>query len=238
MIDFKELLKQINIDINDEKLEKFETYYNYLIEVNEYMNLTAITKKEEVYIKHFYDSILFSQCVKFNDNDTLLDVGSGAGFPSIPLAIIFDNVNFTIIDALQKRINFLNDLIKKLGLKNVKAIHARAEDFAKDNRETFDYVTARAVARLNVLSELCIPLVKLNGKFIALKSNNKEEIIEGKKAINLLGCKFLEEYDFKLPCDLGDRSIYTYLKVSQTPSKYPRPFKDIKSKPIGGNKNV
>ena len=173
-MDFKVELEKLNISLDNDMLNKFELYYNKLIEVNSYMNLTAITEKDQVYLKHFYDSLTITKAIS-GDNYNILDVGAGAGFPSVPLAIVKPNVNVTIIDSLNKRINFLNDLTKYIGIDNVVALHQRAEEYIKDKRESFDYVTARAVARLNVLSELCIPYVKVGGYFVALKGNDKEQ---------------------------------------------------------------
>ena len=182
-MDFIKELEQLNINASKEMENKFEIYYNRLIEVNSYMNLTAITEREEVYIKHFLDSLFITKAIDITKPFSLCDVGSGAGFPSIPLAIVTNNAKVTIIDALNKRINFINDLAQKLNLDNVNAIHARAEDYAKEKREDFDYVTARAVARLNVLVELCLPLVKVGGLFIAMKTQDEVELNEAKNAI-------------------------------------------------------
>lgn len=228
---FKEYLKNINIEISPDQEAKFQLYFEYLVKMNSVMNLTAITEREEVYIKHFYDSLLVSKCIDLN-NKTLVDVGSGAGFPSIPLAILNPSIRVTIIDSLNKRIKFLNDLIKLLGLNNVEALHYRAEDYAKIKRESFDIATARAVARLNVLSELCIPLVKPNGFFIALKGTDATELPEASTALSTLGVKFLKEDKFLLPLNMGERTLYSFIKVKKTPLKYPRQFKDIKNKPL------
>ena len=232
-MNFNSYLEELNIEPSAEILNKFKTYYEYLVEVNEYMNLTAITQEDEVYIKHFYDSLLLSKYYNLKDEKkTLCDVGAGAGFPSIPLAICFPNLEVTIIDALQKRIGFLNNLIENLGLKNVKALHYRAEDFAKIKRESFDIVTARAVARLNVLSELCIPLVKTGGNFIALKGDDINEVIEAKKATDILGAKYTNDYADELPLDMGKRTIIIYEKIKNTPNRYPRAFAVIKKTPL------
>ena len=164
---------------------------------------------------------------------TLCDVGSGAGFPSIPLAIVNDNCEVTIIDALNKRINFLNDLVKELELENVIALHKRAEDFAKEKREYFDLVTARAVARLNILVELCLPLTKLGGKMIAMKgSSGLEEVEEAQKAIQVLGGTIEKTITVELPEGMGKREIIIIKKIKNTPSKYPRSFAKIKERPI------
>lgn len=231
-MDFIKELEQLNINASKEMENRFEIYYNRLIEVNSYMNLTAITEREEVYIKHFLDSLFITKAIDITKPFSLCDVGSGAGFPSIPLAIVTNNAKVTIIDALNKRINFINDLAQKLNLDNVNAIHARAEDYAKEKREDFDYVTARAVARLNVLVELCLPLVKVGGLFIAMKTQDEDELNEAKNAISILGGKIENIISFNLPNDYGKRSIIIIKKIKNTPSKYPRGFSKIKERPL------
>lgn len=232
-MDFIKEVEKLNIKLNDKMLLGFEIYYNELVEVNKYMNLTAITEKNEVYNKHFLDSLEIVRAIDTSGKFTLCDVGSGAGFPSIPLAIVSDNVEVTIIDALNKRITFLNSLVKKLQLENVIALHKRAEDFAKEKREAFDVVTARAVARLNVLAELCLPLVKLGGLFIAMKGQSgSEELNEAQSALKTLGGEVIETIEFDLPNDAGKREIIVVKKVKQTPQKYPRIFAKIKEKPL------
>ena len=174
-----------------------------------------------------------SLCLDLSKKASLLDVGSGAGFPSIPLAIVSNNIDVTIIDALNKRINFLNDLAKSLDLPHVKAIHIRAEEYAKEKRNSFDYVTARAVARLNVLTELCLPLVKVGGFFIAMKSgDSKQELDEARNAIGVLGGKVQKTINFELPDGCGSRTLILIEKVSEIKSKYPRAFARIKEKPL------
>ena len=231
-MDFNLELKKLEIELSPEKLNKFDVYYNDLVEVNKYMNLTAITDHDEVYIKHFYDSLTIKLAINNNDEFSLCDVGSGAGFPSIPYSIYNNKCNVTIIDSLNKRINFLNDLVKKLELNNVKAIHSRAEDFAVNNRESFDYVTARALARLNVLVELTLPLVKVGGKLIAMKGDSKDELDEAQNAIKTLGGKVIDIIELDLPNNLGHRSIVVIEKISKTPNKYPRLFAKIKERPL------
>ncbi len=224
------LLKDLNIDISIDKINKLDLFYNLLIDKNKVMNLTSITDYEEVYIKHFYDSLLLTKVIDL-DNKSVCDVGSGAGFPGIPLAI-FTKANITIIDALNKRINFLNDVISKLKLDNIKAIHARAEEYVKDARSSFDIVTARAVAKLNILAELCLPLVKVGGYFLAMKGSNDEELDEGKNAISILGGEVVDTYTFNLPKDMGKRNIYIIKKVKECKSIYPRVFSKIKNNPL------
>ncbi|MBO1198237.1 16S rRNA (guanine(527)-N(7))-methyltransferase RsmG [Staphylococcus simiae] len=219
-----EKLKNHGIELTATQKEQFQTYYTLLVEWNDKMNLTSITDEHDVYLKHFYDSITPSFYYDFNRDITVCDIGAGAGFPSIPLKIIFPQLKVTIVDSLNKRIQFLNYLAAELGLQNVSFIHDRAETFGKGvYRESYDVVTARAVARLSVLSELCIPLVKKGGQFIALKSSKgEEELEEAQFAINVLGGNVEETYTFELPEDAGERQMFVINKQRQTPKKYPR----------------
>lgn len=230
-MDFKEMLNELNIELTDEMEEKLLIYYNTLIEWNKVMNLTSITDKDEVYLKHFYDSMTLAKVID-NKNYKICDIGAGAGFPSIPLKIVMPNLDITIVDSLNKRINFLNELIKKLDLKNVRAIHQRAEEHAVNNYEKYDIVTARAVARLNILDELCMPLVKVNGSFISLKADAKEEIEEAKKGIKILGGNIVNIIEFKLPIEESNRTIIEIKKIKNTNKKYPRSFSKIKNNPL------
>jgi 16S rRNA (guanine527-N7)-methyltransferase len=196
-----------------------------LVEWNEKMNLTAITEKEDVYLKHFYDSISAAFYVDFTEVTTLCDVGAGAGFPSIPLKICFPHLHISIVDSLNKRITFLNHLSDELGLDHTNFYHDRAETFGKNkaHREKYDMVTARAVARMSVLSELCLPLVKKGGLFVAMKASNvKEELSNAKKAIGMLGGQTDKMYSFVLPEEESERNIVKIDKVKETPNKYPR----------------
>ena len=221
-MNFKEDLKKLNIELTNEAFLNFEEYYKFLVEYNEHVNLTAITDYDGVYYKHFYDSLTLSLALDVTKPINLVDVGAGAGFPSIPNAIVFNN-----------RINFLNELIAKLKLNNAKALHARAEEYAAFHREEADVVTARAVARLNILSELCIPLVKVGGLFVAMKSvESEQEFLEAKGAIKTLGAEHLKTISVELPNQMGHREILVFKKVNKTPSKYPRQFSQIKNKPL------
>lgn len=232
-MDFIEEVKKLNLNVTNEMVEKFNKYYRILIEVNQTMNLTAITEENEVFCKHFLDSLEISRVIPLEDSFTLCDVGSGAGFPSIPLAIISDKVNVTIVDALNKRIKFLQDLVRELDVVNVEAIHARAEDYAKEKRAFFDVVTARAVARLNVLLELCMPLVKRGGVFIAMKgSTGDEELEEAKNAIGILGGVVEQNVHIELPEGAGKRQILVIRKTKETPIQYPRIYAKIKERPL------
>ncbi|MGX9977262.1 16S rRNA (guanine(527)-N(7))-methyltransferase RsmG [Staphylococcus gallinarum] len=221
------LTKQLSthgIELSEQQQQQFQTYYQMLVEWNEKMNLTSITEEHEVYLKHFYDSIAPSFYADFSQSMSLCDVGAGAGFPSIPLKIIFPNLKVTIVDSLNKRIQFLNQLADALGLQDVRFVHDRAETFGKGvYRESYDIVTARAVARLSVLSELCIPLVKKGGQFIALKSaKGDEELEEAAFGIGVFGGKVIDTISYELPEDAGDRQMMIIEKRSQTPKKYPR----------------
>ncbi len=223
---FRQELAKIGIDLSDTQMKQFHRYYELLVEWNEKINLTAITNLEDVYLKHFYDSITLAISLDFkNENYSLCDVGSGAGFPSIPIKIVYPNLNISIVDSLNKRIKFLTLLCEELHLDNVNLYHDRAETFGqnKAHRETYDLVTARAVARLNVLSELCIPLVKKGGKFLALKAaKSEEEVIESKKSIAILGGKLVEEVEIILPFNEDKRYVVVIEKKKETPKKYPR----------------
>lgn len=224
---FKELMcfygEKIDIKFAEEQLQKFYSYMKLLLEWNEKINLTAITDPEEVILKHFIDSLSIS---KYIENDTCIaDVGTGAGFPGIPLKIYRDDLNITLVDSLNKRINFLNEVIKELDLDDIVTVHSRIEDFGKNGkyREKYDYVTARAVANLTVLSEYLIPIVRVNGECICMKGNNvEEEITDAKKAINILGGKISKVDNFKLPDSDIERNVIIIDKIKNTPSRYPR----------------
>lgn len=229
--EFVELLKNKGIVLSEKQITQFDKYFKTLVEWNEKMNLTAITDENDVYLKHFYDSITIAFDFEFNQQ-SIVDVGAGAGFPSIPLKIVYPDLKVTIVDSLTKRITFLNHLFQELDLTDCKAISIRAEDYAKDNREKCDIVMARAVAKLSILDELCLPLVKVDGYFLALKGlKAAEELDEAKKGINVLGGKVEKIIDFKLSND-DHRSNIIIKKVKSTPSKYPRMFAKIKKQPL------
>lgn len=222
---FENALKEKGIELTKKQLDQFAEYYKILVEWNEKINLTALTSEEDVYLKHFYDSISASFFYDFTKEQTLCDVGAGAGFPSIPLKIVFPNIKVTIVDSLQKRIGFLNHLAAQLDLTNIAFYHDRAETFGKnkDHRESFDIVTARAVARMSVLNELCLPLVKKGGKFIAMKgAQATDELSDAKKAIDLLGGEVEESHTFLLPEEESERNVILIHKKGKTPNKYPR----------------
>lgn len=227
-------LSEFKVTLSDKQKWQLQRYYELLVEWNEKMNLTGITKQEEVYLKHFYDSLLgFLMFEDIYNCKTLCDVGSGAGFPALPVKIVFPHLKMDLVDSLGKRVNFLNHVINEIGLQEVKAYHSRAEDYAKKHREYFDIVTARAVARLNILSELCVPLVKVEGYFIALKSQTgDEELTESKKALETLGVKLIDVKQIQLPEEAGQRTNIYIKKEKKTPIKYPRAFGKIKTNPI------
>ena len=222
---FYNLLAEQNLPLSDQQKKQFERYFELLVEWNEKINLTAITNKEEVYLKHFYDSIApILQGLIPNETIKLLDIGAGAGFPSLPMKILYPQLDVTIIDSLNKRINFLQLLAQELDLDDVHFYHGRAEDLAQDKnfRAQYDFVTARAVARMQVLSELTIPYLKVGGKLLALKASNApEELLEAKNALNLLFSKVEDNLSYALPN--GDpRYITVVEKKKETPNKYPR----------------
>ncbi|SCB85333.1 16S rRNA (guanine(527)-N(7))-methyltransferase RsmG [Weissella bombi] len=235
--EFAAALREKNIILDDKQLAQYQTYYDRLVEVNEHMNLTAITDRDEVYLKHFYDSLTLAWAYPKLQTEQLsmVDVGAGAGFPSLPLKIAFPQLKITIIDALNKRIKFLQELVDELGLEDVTVIHARAEEFGQKkapNREQYDVTTARALARLNVLGELTLPLVKVGGVLLAMKgSAANEELEEAQGAIKKLGGKIGESIPVNLPN--GDpRTIIVIEKITATPNRYPRKPGDPARKPL------
>ena len=230
--EFIQELAKLNIMVTDQQLAQFEKYYELLVEWNNKINLTAITSKEDVYEKHFFDSLLTAKALNLS-TQTICDVGAGAGFPSVPLKIVFPNLDITIVDSLEKRIKFLNVLAKELDLINFKALALRAEDHAQDHRESYDVVLSRAVARLNILAELCLPLVKVDGYFIALKGKQAlEENDEACQGIQKLGAKLISKDKYQLLSDSSTRYLLKYQKIEKTKEKYPRNFSQIKKKPL------
>ena len=222
---FYQDLAKLGFELTDLQKKQFHDYFRMLVEWNQKINLTAITAEEEVYLKHFYDSLApILQGYVQNEPISLLDIGAGAGFPSLPMKILFPQLEVTIIDSLNKRIQFLHLLAEDLGLEGVHFYHGRAEDFAQDKqfRAQFDLVTARAVARMQILSELTIPFLKVGGRLIALKASSAEdELHQAKIALNLLFAKVLENVDYQLPN--GDpRTLTIVEKKKETPNKYPR----------------
>jgi len=225
---FIEEVKKLGISLSEDQLQQLKQFYEILIEENKVMNLTRIVEKEDVYLKHFYDSITIIKAVDLTKIETLCDVGTGAGFPGIVLKIVFPNLKITLIDALQKRVNYLNRVIQNLNLKEIEAIHTRSEDYARKNREKFDIVTARAVANLSILSEITIPMVKVNGFFIAMKAQSAEEIKESHKIIQNLSSKIEKIDEFKLPIEESVRTLIKIKKLRETSHQYPRTMDKIK----------
>lgn len=229
-----EMADKISISLSDEILSKFEIFYDLLIETNKSMNLTAITEMHDVVLKHFIDSI---SLLKFIDlsNKKVIDVGTGAGFPGIPLAILCPDTEFVLMDSLNKRLKFIDNVVKECGLKNVSTIHGRAEDLGQDSkyREQFDFCVSRAVASLPVLLELCSPFVKVNGKFVSYKSEMlKDELVNAKRALSLLHCDLEEEFSYTIPDSDFFRVFAVFNKTGLLAKKYPRQAGKPKRNPL------
>lgn len=228
--EFLNKLNEVGISLNDVQIKQLDEYASFLKEYNEKINLTAITEYEEVLDKHFYDSLLLS----FNKdiNGTLVDVGTGAGFPGVVLKIVYPNLKVILIEPIKKRCIFLEELINRLNLKDIEVINTRGEDYSNLHREVYDYVTARAVSNLNMLIEVCGALVKKNGYFIALRGSlGNDEIKQASKAIKEMGFEIEEIKDYELP-DTSKRAIGYLKKTSMTPKKFPRQYSIIKKKPL------
>lgn len=220
---FRNSMNSIGIELTDSQLNAFETYYDMLIDRNKVMNLTAITEFDEVMDKHFLDSVYLFRSIKLEANYKLIDIGTGAGFPGIPLKIVFPELKITLLDSLNKRVGFLNDLIEELNLNDIEAIHGRAEDIARNKayRASYDIAVSRAVANLSTLSEYCLPFVKIGGKFVSYKSGDcADEVDNAKAAIHLLGGKInkIDEFSYSN----NSRSFIVIDKVMNTSNKYPR----------------
>lgn len=225
-LEFYQQLEQQHIFLSNHQKQQFDQYYHLLFQYNQIMDLTSVIEEEQVYERHFYDSLTIAFNKNFNGLK-VCDVGSGAGFPAIPLKIVFPEMELTIIDSLTKRMNFLNEVVQQLDLKKVTIITARVEEMDASFRETFDIVMARAVARLNILLELCIPILKVNGIFIAMKGQKgQEELEEAKNAIQILNLKLNETQ--KLPFITN----FYFLKQKKTSLQYPRRYSLIKKKPL------
>ena len=224
-------LNNLNIHLTKEALDALEIYASFLLEYNEHTNLTAIKTMSDIYLKHFYDSLTISKLANFTSGK-LLDVGTGAGFPGMVLAICFPNLQVDLLDSNNKKIKFLEELIKKLNLTNVQTIYSRAEDYTRVNREKYDYVTSRAVADLRVLLELNIPSLKINGEFLVMKGNIDEELKLSQNAIKKLFCTITKKEEFTLPFNSGTRNIMVINKNKETPSIYPRNYDKIKKRPL------
>ena len=225
----KEKIKEFGIELTEKQEKELEKYYEMLIETNKSTNLTRIVNKEDVYLKHFYDSLTITKVTDLTENKTLIDIGTGAGFPGLVLKIVFPNLKVTLLDSLNKRIEFLNKVIKELELKDIKTIHSRIEDYKE---EQYDIVTSRAVAKTNILLELSSRLPKTNGYFIFLKGNIDEELKESKNAIEKLNLKLIKKEEFYLPIENSKRTIIKIKKLKETSNKYPRNFAQINKKPL------
>ena len=224
---FIEELKLINVVLTQNQLDQLNKYYELLIEYNKIMNLTGITEKKEVYLKHFYDSITIAKIIDLNNINSLCDIGTGAGFPGLVLKIVYPNLKVTLLDSLNKRIEFLKKVIDELNLRDIEVIHARAEEYAISNRNKFDVTTARAVAHTSILLEYAIPMTKVGGYFIPMKANMTEEIKEIDNSINELNVELLDKLEFLLPIENSNRTILLFKKIKDN-TKYPRKFSEIK----------
>lgn len=230
--EFIQELSKIHIIPTDLQLKQLEKYYELLIEWNKVMNLTGITDKDQVYLKHFYDSATLASIIDLNSEKSLCDVGTGAGFPGIVIKILFPNLKVVLIDSLQKRVKFLKQVIQELNLHDIEVYHTRAEEFAQNHREEFDVVTARAVASLPVLLEYCVPLVKVGKYFIPMKASIEEELILSSKAMKIFKVEIEKLEKFELPFEKSLRSILKLKKIEETNKKYPRKYSEIKKRPL------
>ncbi len=224
-------LEKLGITLTDKQKEQLEIYKNFLIEYNKHTNLTRIIDENDIYLKHFYDSLTIVKYIDLSNKNTLLDIGTGAGFPGMVLKIVYPNLEVTLLDSNNKKITFLKQLSEKLNVK-VNAIQARSEEYIKEKREYFDVVTSRAMANLRVLLELSIPYVKVNGKFIAMKANASEELKEASNTHEKLGAKLSSINEFELIKENSKRTIIVYDKISNTDTKYPRKYDIIIKKTI------
>ena len=211
--EFVKDISKLGIDVDDNKINLLDRYYHFLIEWNEKINLTAIVDEEEVYLKHFYDSLTLIKEIDLSQDISLCDVGSGAGFPGIVIKIFFPNIRIKLIDSLQKRVNYLNEIIKNLELNNISCEHCRMEDYSRLHEEEFDYITARAVANLNIISEISVRALKINGHMVFMKGNCDEELDKFLKSINKLGLVLESNNKFKLPKEDSNRTLINLKKV-------------------------
>lgn len=225
-------LQKLNINLTPKQISDLDYYCHFLLEYNQHTNLTAIKEENQIYLKHFYDSLTIVKGLDLSKYHNLIDIGTGAGFPGMVLKIVFPHLNITLLDSNNKKITFLQQLAEKLNLTNINFFHGRAEEFCQKNRETFEIVTARAVSNMNTLAELCLPLVKKDYYFIALKGSNKEEIIDAQNAISILGGKIEKNIEFNLPIEDSGRNIVVIKKIKNTPNVYPRRYEKIIKKPL------
>lgn len=231
-MNFSDSLKELNIELTEAQLSMFEIYYTFLLEYNQITNLTRITEREEVFYKHFYDSLALAGAIDMNKFTSLCDMGAGAGFPSLPLKIIYPHLEITIVDALNKRIKFLEQLLIKLNMENVKLVHDRIETYAIKHQDAFDIVTARALGSLSMITEMGIPMTKKSGKLVAYKAINfEEEIKESKSAFSILGSEIESIKHYNLPNDFGNR-VLILVKKNKSVQGYPRSFAIMTKKPL------
>lgn len=231
-LDFIEILKKDKFILNEKQIKQFDKYYMFLTKYNKHTNLTSIINKKEVYLKHFYDSYLLTKTIDFNKINTCLDIGSGAGFPGVVLKILYPNIKITLLDSNNKKTKFLEELVYILELNDVNIINDRAENYIKEKREYYDLVTARAVKDLQILSELSIPYVKIDGYFIAMKSDYLSELNNSLNCITTLGGKYIETKNLNFPNNLGKRNFIIIKKEKLTNKKYPREYNKILKHPL------
>lgn len=226
--EFLEELKKLGINLTNDQIDKLARFYQLLVTWNEKINLTTIIKEEEVYLKHFYDSLTLIKVIDLRQPLTVLDVGTGAGFPGIVLKIVFPNLKITLLDSLTKRINYLNEIIKELDLHDIETVCSRCEEYTKINREKYDLVVARAVSHLKILSEMIIPTVKVNGYFIAMKANLNDELEKTIPMLKKLNSELKEIKEFSLPIENSKRTLVVMKKNAKTALLYPRKYSEIK----------
>lgn len=226
--EFLTAVKELGISITDKQLEQLNEYYKALVEWNKKINLTSITDEKDVYLKHFYDSLTLFKEYDLTKDVSLCDVGTGAGFPGIVLKIVFPNLKITLVDSLQKRLNFLDYVIKLLGLKDVELVHERMEYYSKQNEEKFDIITSRAVAKVKILVEISFKALKISGHLILMKASFEEELSDAEKIIKDIGGKVVDVNTFKLPIENSQRALINIKKLRKTGEKYPRSIDKIK----------
>ncbi len=227
-LEFIDHLKDLNIEITKKQLDNLNKYYNHLVEYNSKINITSIINKEDVYLKHFYDSLTLTKATDLTQNITVCDFGTGAGFPGLVLKIIFPNIKLTLIESITKKTKFLKEIVNLLNLEGIEIINDRVEIFAKNNINRFDLVTCRAVSSLSIISELSLPMTKINGYFIPMKGELTEDI----SFLVKLNSKVEKTYEFNLPIENSKRTLIKIKKLDKTNKIYPRDYKIIKEKPL------